>query len=102
MDPAFLVWIPPLDESGEILPCDEEMESHEMTDIRPKVYVDPGSNKESPEEETLLQKCRGRSISDSNDLQTPSPVVNRKIKKVYPLVHGKLSVLVTFHFLIIL
>lgn len=96
MDPAFLVWIPPLDESGEILPCDEEMESHEMTDIRPKVYVDPGSNKESPEEETLLQKCRRGSVSDINDPQTPSPIVKRRIKKVYPLVHGELCFLVNF------
>ncbi|XP_066150361.1 uncharacterized protein gogo isoform X2 [Euwallacea fornicatus] len=81
MDPAFLVWIPPLDETGEILP-----ECHEMTDIRPKVYVDPGSNGESPEEETLLPKPRRRSVSESTG--TPSPVVKRKVKKVYPLVHG--------------
>lgn len=55
MDPAFLVWIPPLDEDGEILPEQE----HEMDDIKPKVYIDPGSNKESPEEEmTLLPKIK--------------------------------------------
>lgn len=46
MDPAFLVWIPPLDEDGEILPTDE--------DLRPKVYIDPGSNQESPDEKEVL------------------------------------------------
>lgn len=38
MDPAFLVWIPPLDESGEILPM-EGGDNFEMEDIRPKVYI---------------------------------------------------------------
>lgn len=55
MDPAFLVWIPPLDESGEILQDIEGGEYHEM-DILPKQNVDPGSNTESPEEEMLLPK----------------------------------------------
>lgn len=55
MDPAFLVWIPPLDESGEILP-DVEKDYHEMEDILPKRHLDPGSNTESPEEEMLLPK----------------------------------------------
>lgn len=55
MDPAFLVWIPPLDESGEILQ-DLDQNYHEMEDIRPKQKVDPGSNTESPEEELLLPK----------------------------------------------
>lgn len=51
MDPAFLVWIPPLDEDGEILPVNE-------------VYIDPGSNQESPDEkEVLLPK-----VSDSEKL----------------------------------
>lgn len=65
MDPAFLVWIPPLDESGEIL---EELDRnyHEMQDIRPKQHVDPGSNTESPEEEMLLPKTR--MTADENKL----------------------------------
>lgn len=80
MDPAFLVWIPPLDESGEILPDDEECNSHEMGDIRPKVYIDPGSNKESPEEEMLLPKAQE---------STPkcSPIVRHK--KVHPFICGE-------------
>lgn len=42
MDPAFLVWIPPIDESGNILSEDDEeiLPSHDD--------VDPGSNTESP------------------------------------------------------
>ena len=44
MDPAFLVWIPPIDESGNILSDDEE--------ILPRSSdVDPGSNKESPDDD---------------------------------------------------
>ncbi|XP_076253063.1 thrombospondin-1 like protein golden goal isoform X3 [Rhynchophorus ferrugineus] len=84
MDPAFLVWIPPLDETGEILPL-EGHECHEMTDIRPRVYIDPGSNKESPEEETLLPKPRRRSISECSSICSSN---RKKTKVVYPLVHG--------------
>nr|XP_023026776.1 uncharacterized protein LOC111514755 [Leptinotarsa decemlineata] len=82
MDPAFLVWIPPLDESGEILP-DDKGEFHEMEDIRPQVYIDPGSNKESPEEETLLPKLRSRSLSESTSKS--SPILNARNKRVHPL-----------------
>jgi hypothetical protein len=43
MDPAFLVWIPPFDEAGQIMTNGEEiLPSHSD--------VDPGSNKESPDE----------------------------------------------------
>lgn len=84
MDPAFLVWIPPLDEDGEILPNDGG-EGHEMEDIRPKVYIDPGSNKESPEEEMLLPKAtqeHHQAVGES----TPkcSPIVRHK--KVHPFI----------------
>lgn len=44
MDPAFLVWIPPIDESGNILSDDEEI-------LPTHRGFDPGSNKESPEED---------------------------------------------------
>lgn len=48
MDPAFLVWIPPIDESGNILSDSE----NEADDILPSHSdVDPGSNKESPDED---------------------------------------------------
>ncbi|ENN79623.1 hypothetical protein YQE_03935, partial [Dendroctonus ponderosae] len=88
MDPAFLVWIPPLDESGEILPH-IEVECHEMVDIRPKVYVNPGSNTESPEEESLVPKPRRRSVSEST--ATSSLMSKKKVKKVIPLVHGNVT-----------
>ncbi|CAH0553889.1 unnamed protein product [Brassicogethes aeneus] len=78
MDPAFLVWIPPLDESGEILPEDVE-----MGDITPKVYVDPGSNQESPEEEMLLPKNRLVTTPKS------SPLMRAKNKKVHPYTENK-------------
>lgn len=63
MDPAFLVWIPPLDESGEILQNIDHRDAYCMQDIRPQQHIDPGSNTESPEEEILLEKPK---ISDDN------------------------------------
>lgn len=57
MDPAFLVWIPPLDETGEILQG-LERDSYRM--------ADPGSNTESPEEEVLLPKTQ--TTADDNKL----------------------------------
>lgn len=48
MDPAFLVWIPPIDDSGKILSDSE----NDCDDIMPRRRdIDPGSNKESPEED---------------------------------------------------
>lgn len=60
MDPAFLVWIPPLDESGDILG------DLDRNDILQKQDIDPGSNTESPEEETLLPKTKV--VADDNKL----------------------------------
>lgn len=45
MDPAFLVWIPPIDEMGNILSDDEEILPNHRN-------FDAGSNKESPEDES--------------------------------------------------
>lgn len=64
MDPAFLVWIPPLYESEDGLP--EGYECHEMEEMQHKESIDPGSNTESPEEEKLLPKERKRSFSEGN------------------------------------
>nr|CAI5867988.1 unnamed protein product [Callosobruchus analis] len=86
MDPAFLVWIPPLDESGEILP-EEGQEYHEMQDIRPKLYIDPGSNKESPEQEMLLPKSESNSKIKVAPSENRYGVDNRLISEVEPLVH---------------
>lgn len=84
MDPAFLVWIPPLDETGEILGENSE-EFHEMEHIQPKIFVDPGSNKESPEEEdVLLPKIKSRSVSEST--LKGSPIMRTKNRKVQPMV----------------
>lgn len=47
MDPAFLVWIPPLDGDGGKILSDSE---NDGDDILPTCRdIDPGSNKESPE-----------------------------------------------------
>jgi hypothetical protein len=47
MDPAFLVWIPPIDESGHII-SDLETDGEEVLPAHSD--IDPGSNKESPDE----------------------------------------------------
>jgi hypothetical protein len=49
MDPAFLVWIPPIDD-GKIL---SDSENEEILPTHSD--VDPGSNKESPEEDEAPQ-----------------------------------------------
>lgn len=48
MDPAFLVWIPPIDESGKIL-SDSENDADEV--LPRHCAIDPGSNKESPDDD---------------------------------------------------
>lgn len=84
MDPAFLVWIPPLDESGEILPEREQL----YEDIKPKQYIDPGSNQESPEQEITLPKSRVLSISEG--ALKCSPIMNQKINnRIHPLIDNK-------------
>lgn len=84
MDPAFLVWIPPLDESGEILTESNE-EYHEMENIQPKIYIDPGSNRESPDEqEVLIPKLKARSVSEST--LKGSPIMRAKNRRVQPMV----------------
>jgi hypothetical protein len=50
MDPAFLVWIPPIDDSGNIL---SDSENEEILPTHSD--IDPGSNKESPEEDEAPQ-----------------------------------------------
>lgn len=77
MDPAYLVWIPPLEDLNE------------FEDIRPKQYIDPGSNQESPEEEISIPRIRRKSISEitaieaslletSNSQEIPQPQKRRK------------------------
>lgn len=70
MDPQYLVWIPPLDDAGEILQNIEKY-PYEYEDIRPKEFVDPGSNQESPEEEVSVPKIRRRSDSEGNPKLSP-------------------------------
>ncbi|CAG9864192.1 unnamed protein product [Phyllotreta striolata] len=85
MDPAFLVWIPPLDDDGEILSSYEHSEYHEMATVRE--YADPGSNQESPEVEVLLptsRKPKGKSL-DANEID------NKYISEKQPLVHKRID-----------
>lgn len=57
MDPAFLVWIPPIDDSGKIL-SDSESE-----DIMPvHSHINPGSGKGSPEGDKMPVKPPRRNL----------------------------------------
>lgn len=49
MDPAFLVWIPPIDETGNAILSDTETDGEVI--LPSHRDIDPGSNKESPEED---------------------------------------------------
>ncbi|CAH1101027.1 unnamed protein product [Psylliodes chrysocephalus] len=99
MDPAFLVWIPPLDEDGELFPEYEKSEYHEMTAVRE--YADPGSNKETPEEEILLPKPKTHihhsepslpklKYKSSNNSKTPQDIDNKFVSEIQPLVHKRI------------
>ncbi|KAJ6635680.1 Hemicentin-1, partial [Pseudolycoriella hygida] len=51
MDPAYLVWIPPLDEGDIIKDLEDDAEPH-YEEILPKYHcLDPGSNTETPSED---------------------------------------------------
>ncbi|XP_050515763.1 uncharacterized protein LOC114336298 [Diabrotica virgifera virgifera] len=94
MDPAFLVWIPPFDETGEIFPeYDGDNEYHEMDEVRN--YADPGSNKESPEEDTaLLPKHKQPEHKESfipSAKHAGHSVDNKYISEIEPLVHKKIA-----------
>ncbi|KAF5289454.1 hypothetical protein FQR65_LT11827 [Abscondita terminalis] len=87
MDPAFLVWIPPLDEDGDILrEIDDENLTYKENEC--KEYNEPKSSNESPEEELLLPKRR-RSLSDS--VSKGNPLTTSKSKKIHPSVHHNKS-----------
>lgn len=76
MDPAFLVWIPPIDESGKIL-SDSENE-----DIIPSHSdVDPGRNKESPEED---EAPKIPAKPPRRSLKSPSSDEGKQIKSLNP------------------
>lgn len=89
MDPAFLVWIPPL-MNGD---SPDSVENH-YEEILPRDYsISPGSNKESPEEENsikklnVIKKCNdiiNKSIdfkTDSNILEEILPIKQLPLKE---------------------
>lgn len=55
MDPAFLIWIPPIDETS----LDEGIEPH-YEEILPRHQIDPGSNQETPSEEEVEPMLKQR------------------------------------------
>lgn len=73
MDPAYLVWIPPIDESGNIISDaenDGEIIFPEHSDI------DPGSNQESPDEQPakIPVKPPRKSLLSTPTNEDPKPL----------------------------
>lgn len=73
MDPAYLVWIPPIDETGNIISDaenDGEIVFPEHSDI------DPGSNQESPDEPVKIQPVKPprKSLLSTPTNEDPKPL----------------------------
>lgn len=84
MDPAYLVWIPPLEEGDIIKEMDEKCA---YDDILQKNNVDPGSNTESPEE-YHDQSCMSRHhIKTEENTPNGSPRIDRRIAMKTNIVH---------------
>ncbi|XP_013193628.1 uncharacterized protein LOC106137362 [Amyelois transitella] len=80
MDPAFLVWIPPLEEGDIIKEIDEKAPEYEK--VLPKeLRPDPGSNTESPEERptssTLKRNSDNRFKRSNESIRSNRKVVDR-------------------------
>lgn len=84
MDPAFLVWIPPLEEGDIIKEMDEK---HHFDEILPKQIVDPGSNTESPEDfNEQLHIARSQLKTEENTPHS-SPRIDRRLAMKTNIVH---------------
>lgn len=89
MDPAFLVWIPPIDEVGlNETELNGHLEPHYEEILPRHTDIDPGSNKETPEDETpcLPRKPPRKSLTNSDQqneeiksLLTKSPKLATRI-----------------------
>ena len=82
MDPAFLVWIPPIDD-GDIM---NEMEAEDAEEIYHKhANIDPGSNTETPDEESPRipvkpprKSIKSPSNEESKPVTLPANVIDPK------------------------
>ncbi|XP_050563377.1 uncharacterized protein LOC118276239 isoform X1 [Spodoptera frugiperda] len=88
MDPAFLVWIPPLEE-GDILKEIDENKVPIYEEILPKdLHPDPGSNTESPEDRpssSTLKRNPDNRINRSNESIKSFRKVIEKGNIIHPL-----------------
>ncbi|XP_041980304.1 uncharacterized protein LOC121733963 [Aricia agestis] len=78
MDPAFLVWIPPLEEGDIIKEMDETAPVHE--DLPKELRPDPGSNTESPEEHpaaTLKRNPQDNRNRSNESIKSIRKVIDR-------------------------
>ncbi|RVE55045.1 hypothetical protein evm_000412 [Chilo suppressalis] len=80
MDPAFLVWIPPLEE-GDILKEMDENKEPVYEEVLPKeLHPDPGSNTESPEERpssSSKKNSDNRSNKSNDSIKSIRKVMDR-------------------------
>ncbi|XP_046977683.1 uncharacterized protein LOC124543504 [Vanessa cardui] len=81
MDPAFLVWIPPIEE-GDIIREIDESKVPIYEEVLPKeMHPDPGSNTESPDERpsssTLKRNSDNRSNKSNESIKSIRKVMDR-------------------------
>ncbi|CAG4935189.1 unnamed protein product [Parnassius apollo] len=81
MDPAFLVWIPPI-EDGDIIKEIDENKSLKYEEVIPKeLRPDPGSNTESPEDRppssTLRRNADNRTNRSNESIKSMRKVMDR-------------------------
>ncbi|CAK1555083.1 unnamed protein product [Leptosia nina] len=82
MDPAFLVWIPPLDE-GDIIKEMDENKAPIYEEVVPKeLRPDPGSNRESPEDRPTLKRIPTNRSNES--IKSMRKVIDRS-SVIHPL-----------------
>lgn len=88
MDPAFLVWIPPIDDGNIINEIEDEDQSVIYDEILPMPSADPGSNTESPDDEipkVPSKPPRKNLKSPSTEESKPLTIASRESLKTDPL-----------------
>ncbi|XP_063381524.1 uncharacterized protein LOC134668013 [Cydia fagiglandana] len=89
MDPAFLVWIPPIEE-GDIIKEIDESKIPIYEEILPKeLHPDPGSNTESPEDRPSCStlKRTEREKPDNRSIKSNDSVKSRRIHDRTNIIH---------------
>lgn len=84
MDPAYLVWIPPLEEGDIIKEIDEKCA---YDDALQNSNIDPGSNTESPEEYHEQSYLSRHHLKTEENTPNSSPRIDRRLAMKTNIVH---------------